>query len=361
MSSSHNKETCHSTKNHETLDETGSVEVRSIVSGSKSGATARKVHLLPQNLDIQTTGLETSAHQALANKQKLLKSSISDLLKGLPSSQLHLLRAASSTLVFAQEEAGTAICVSPEGLLLTCSHCVAEDAGAYERLQHEEVKQWLLFADGRAVQTRCVKWDPKRDIALLEIVAAQQPVRIEAPRDQDRGTLIPLVPSGRATRSRTAAKSEAKSWTSHPLAEEFMTFPFISFSPSPPQIQAQLICIGHPGPYDLETKSRRQVRTNYDVLEVSSGVFEGYTEGQDIQDNSEIGALKHSCWTYWGHSGSPLVLAGVYENGEGVEVESCLVGLHSSWDEETTGRRGVGWEAIDAFLKEFNEEKKATK
>lgn len=58
------------------------------------------------------------------------------------------------------------------------------------------------------------------------------------------------------------------------------------------------------------------------------------------QDNSEIGALMHDCWTYWGHSGAPLV-----------EVRSgLLVGLHSSWDEDTDMRRGIGGEAIGAFL-----------
>lgn len=48
----------------------------------------------------------------------------------------------------------------------------------------------------------------------------------------------------------------------------------------------------------------------------------------------------HDCWTYWGHSGAPLL-----ERRTGQ-----LVGLHSSWDEETGMRRGVGCEAIAGFL-----------
>lgn len=48
----------------------------------------------------------------------------------------------------------------------------------------------------------------------------------------------------------------------------------------------------------------------------------------------------HDCWTYWGHSGAPIL-----------EVnKGTLVGLHSSWDEETGMRRGVGGVAIVAFL-----------
>jgi V8-like Glu-specific endopeptidase len=49
----------------------------------------------------------------------------------------------------------------------------------------------------------------------------------------------------------------------------------------------------------------------------------------------------HGCWTYWGHSGAPLLDA----NGK-------LVGLHSSWDDTTAMRRGVPLEAIRAFLEE---------
>lgn len=60
---------------------------------------------------------------------------------------------------------------------------------------------------------------------------------------------------------------------------------------------------------------------------------------QGVQDNSEIGALMHDCWTDWGHSGAPLV-----ERGSG----SCT-GMHSSWDDDTGMRRAVAWEVISAF------------
>jgi len=52
------------------------------------------------------------------------------------------------------------------------------------------------------------------------------------------------------------------------------------------------------------------------VLHISTGLSRGYASGQDAQDNLEIGALTHDCWTYWGHSGAPLV-----ETSTG-----CLVG-----------------------------------
>lgn len=82
------------------------------------------------------------------------------------------------------------------------------------------------------------------------------------------------------------------------------------------------------------------VQTNYDSLVLSSGNYRGLDPDQDPQDNSEIGALMHDCWTYWGHSGAPLVLRNT----------GSLVGVHSSWDDETGMRRGVPWEALVSFL-----------
>lgn len=83
----------------------------------------------------------------------------------------------------------------------------------------------------------------------------------------------------------------------------------------------------------------------YEVVCVSEGRFRGYADGQDVQDDEEIGALMHTCWTYWGHSGAPLV-----ECSKTAQMGTMLVGLHSAWDEETGMRRGVGVEAIREFL-----------
>ena len=111
-----------------------------------------------------------------------------------------------------------------------------------------------------------------------------------------------------------------------------------------PPLRAALVCIGHPGSEDLEA-SEPGIKTNYDILHVSTGVFRGYAPGQDVQDNAEIGALMHDCWTYWGHSGAPLV----------DQDSGRLVGLHSSWDDRTGMRRGIGLAAVKTFLDEYEE------
>ncbi|KAF2873084.1 trypsin-like cysteine/serine peptidase domain-containing protein [Massariosphaeria phaeospora] len=273
------------------------------------------IALLPTKLPSTLPGLNKKSIKLLQYKQQRLKS---------PDSQTHQLQefcdpnseaygglknAVDATLVFAQVEAGTAVCISSEGLLLTCSHCIAESD---EALDMGKV-WWLLFASGRIVQARTVKWDARRDLALLQIMAAQPP-----------------LPA-----------------TAHTTPTQQSPFPCVPLAPAPPPLRTPLLCIGHPGSEDLEI-GRPGVETGYDVLHVSDGKFCGYAKGQDRQDNSEIGALKHDCWTYWGHSGGPLVARG--RNGEGEEWG--LVALHSSWDEETGMRRGVGWEAISGFLRE---------
>ncbi|KAK0657840.1 AT hook domain-containing protein family protein, partial [Cercophora newfieldiana] len=204
------------------------------------------------------------------------------------------------TLVFAQPEAGTAVCIHPSGLLLTCSHCIAETSSD---LDLDKI-HYLLFASGVVVAAKCIAWDGKRDLALLRITTAQ------------------VYPS---------SSSFSTSTTS--------AFPFVEIANEPPNPNTNLICTGHPGSEDLECP-KPGVPTGYDILHVSRGKFRGYAEGQDVHDNEEIGALMHDCWTYWGHSGAPLV-----------EVNTGkLVGVHSSWDDETGMRRGVGVEAIREFV-----------
>jgi len=259
---------------------------------------------LPTPLTATQSGLLSSELRILHRKQNWLRTR--NIHIPLRKHSLGVTQAVKATLVFAQEEAGTAICISQEGLLLTCSHCVAETE---EELTNSKAK-WLLFASGQVVKAECVAWDPKRDLALLRIVAAQ--------RDQ------------------SSSSTAIESTTQHSP-----TFPSIALSPNSPLPGTPLLCIGHPGSEDLECDTPGQ-KTNYDVLHVSKGALHGYALNQSPHDNSEIGALMHDCWTYWGHSGAPLV-----ERSTG-----NLAGLHSSWDEQTGMRRGVGWDALRAFLQE---------
>lgn len=256
------------------------------------------VAALTKTLTANVTKLPSPDHQTLLKKRKWLQTHI---IQPPPSLGRNVDTIAKpvidATLVFAQEEAGTAVCISPQGLLLTCSHCVAETA---QELSWNKV-HWLLFSSGQVVAAKTIVWDERRDLALLQIVKATD------------------------------------------LASQ-STFPYLHIAPTyntPIKRNTPLICVGHPGSEDLET-SIPGVQTNYDSLVLSTGKFCGLAKDQDPQDNSEIGCLMHDCWTYWGHSGAPLV----------DQKSGYLVGVHSSWDDETAMRRGVPLEALRSFLDE---------
>ena len=252
---------------------------------------------IPIFLSQDTTTLPSDDFDLLHLKQSKLRNphgQVPAFIRGLNATTC-LGDAAAATLVFAQQEAGTAVCISSDGLLLTCAHCVAESQDEFERKED----MWLLFASGCIVRGRSVVWDARRDLALLQIVAAQASSYIDGPQP---------------------------------------SFPFASIGESQ---GGHLLCIGHPGSEDLEA-STSGIETNYDVLHVSTGRFRGLATEQDPQDNSEIGALMHDCWTYWGHSGAPLI----------ARRSGKLVGLHSSWDDSTGMRRGVPLVAVKAFLDE---------
>jgi hypothetical protein len=268
---------------------------------SNTASQTDQVEDLPSVLTRAITKLDPADHRTLQKKQSLLRESEVYIPTGLGRHS----SAVAATLVFAQEEAGTAVCVSSSGRLLTCSHCVAESAADFDASR----EHWLLFASGRAVKAVCKAWDPLRDLALLQIVAAQ------CEQGPGRG-------GGHAPKPATG-------------------FPFVGVAASPPSPGSRLFCVGHPGSEDLE-ESRPGVKTHYDVLHVSEGAFRGYAPRRrgDLQDNSVIGALKHDCWTYWGHSGAPLLHRSTGE----------MVGMHSSWDDVTGMRRGIPLEAVEIFL-----------
>ena len=236
--------------------------------------------------------------------------------------------ALDATLIFAQHEAGTAVCIDAAGWVLTCAHCIANTDSDWRNN-----RKWLLYYTGEAVQVECRAWDPKRDLALLKIIAVESqnelarfPNRNEKSNDKDNI-------------GDNAADADVNKATAEPKPP---TFPFIQLSAHspPPASNLPIICIGQPGRDDLESPTGGPTR--YHLIETSEGVLRGMIAGVDPQDNADIGALKHDAWTYWGHSGAPLLRA----------CDGKLVGLHSSWDEKTGMRHGVPVVAIWAFLQD---------
>ncbi|KAJ7832942.1 AT hook domain-containing protein family protein [Mycena olivaceomarginata] len=239
-------------------------------------------------------GLRGTELTLLRQKQRKLRTQAISTLASLPNDSPQLRTALEASLIFAQAEAGSAVCVDSAGWVLTCAHCIAETEEEYR--DSGAAPRWLLSYTGLAVRVECRVWDFQRDLALLQITAVE-------------------VESG-------------------PVA----AFAFLCPAAHAPAPKTRVVCIGQPGQDDLESTSAR--RTNYPFIFVSSGIFRGLVPGVDPHDNAEIGTLMHDAWTYWGHSGAPLIHA----------AEGSLVGLHSSWDDETGMRHGVPHTAIVAFL-----------
>lgn len=257
-----------------------------------SSVSHETVRLIPPGSELP--GLSPTELGLLRKKQSRLALTASSTLHSLPDGLEHR-NALEASLILAQYEAGTAICVDPAGWVLTCSHCF----GDTEEEWRANKCKWLLFYDGLAVQVECRAWDPKRDLALLKIII------IEASISKDGN-----IPN----------------------------FRFVPLSSHAPVCKDPIICIGQPGLDDLESTSNRP--TKYNLVEVSEGTFCGMVPGADPHDNSEIGSLKHDAWTYWGHSGAPLLCKG----------DGTLLGIHSSWDDQTAMRHGVPLVAIRTFL-----------
>lgn len=240
-------------------------------------------------------GLPPAELKLLREKQTRLRSTAPATLASLPTGD-HTRNALESTLIFAQYEAGTAICVDPAGWVLTCAHCFGDSEEEYNAATK---RRWLLFYTGLAVQVECRFWDAQRDLALLKVIAVET----------DEAGYMP-------------------------------NFRYVPLSTNKLPIKMSILCIGQPGRDDLESTSEK--RTKYNLVEVSEGTFRGMVSGKDPQDNSEIGTLMHDAWTYWGHSGAPLLRG---SNG-------ALVGLHSSWDDQTAMRHGIPAVAIRDFFRE---------
>lgn len=151
----------------------------------------------------------------------------------------------STTLIFAQPEAGTAVCIHPSGLLPTCAHCIAETEAELD-LSHPHT---LLFAASVIVVTaRCTAWDAKRDLALLRVTAAQR-FSVLLP--------LPLRGGGRGGDGDDDGGGDGSGcdWQ----------FPALEIADQAPALGAKLVCIGQPGSEDLECEEAG-VETGYEVV-----------------------------------------------------------------------------------------------
>jgi hypothetical protein len=168
----------------------------------------------------------------------------------------------------------------------------------------------VITARGDVRGAECVAADETRDLALLRLL---DPPRADSDADATGPTApipTPTVPAG-LTAARVAP-------------------------PGGDGVGVAVVAVGNPHDRDLEAPEGSAPREmGYTPFWVSVG------EVLDVAETPSggLGRLKHGCWTYWGHSGCPIVDA----RGE-------LVGVHNSWDDRDAARHGACLEDVRSFL-----------
>ncbi|KAL3459316.1 hypothetical protein BJX64DRAFT_291294 [Aspergillus heterothallicus] len=199
--------------------------------------------------------LDAEETRILRRKQQRLRLSTQSTTRLASRYGAHITNSLHATYIFAQHEAGTAVCVDPRGWLVTCAHCFGESEAEWRAHR----TKWLVADSGVAVQAECRAWDVRRDLALARIIGVE-------------GATVPST----------------FAFVSLPALEDRISDPMMFEGTS-------IVCIGQPGADDLESEKPR--KTDYALLEISEGELRGIISGADPQDNSEIGTLKHDAWT----------------------------------------------------------------
>ena len=94
--------------------------------------------------------------------------------------------------------------------------------------------------------------------------------------------------------------------------------------------------------WDLELASGATPRKNgFTPFWTSTGALQGEL-APELALAKGVGPQRHSCWTYWGHSGCPIVRA--------ADGQAHIVALHNSWDDSNGQRHGVPLRALREFV-----------
>jgi hypothetical protein len=126
------------------------------------------------------------------------------------------------------------------------------------------------------------------------------------------------------------------------FVKETTKLKYVKIGSTLPNIRDKLFCIGNPANEDLENPKGGKL--DFHPFNVSHGSLRKICKDVIYGDlKKSIGPLGHDCWTYWGHSGSPIF------NHDGL-----VVGIHNSWDDKTGIRHALSTETIKEFKKKYS-------
>jgi len=193
------------------------------------------------------------------------------------------------------------------GYILTCAHCVVHDDVDDDDPAKNKVGRIveLVTARGKAFGAICVMACDKTDLALLHIPSSSSSFDDCSITRLELGCL------------KVGPKGSDSNGT-------------------------KIFAIGNPCDTDLETKVKNK-STGFFPFHVSEGNLVTKVS-EEIASKDGLGRQIHNAWTYWGHSGCPLVTT--IDN-----FGPCIVGLHNSWDDRNGNRHGITLDEISLFVR----------
>ena len=164
-------------------------------------------------------GLTPSELRLLRKRQRQLATTATSTLDSLPGRAYHR-NALESSLVFAQHEAGSAICIDLHGWILTCFYCIGESEEEWTTNR----RTWLLSYTGTAVQAECRAWNSRRDLRssrslLLSQVKSKNVIRLHLASHR----LLWMIHQTRSP-SYVSGSQVAKTWSLRPINAPSITW-----------------------------------------------------------------------------------------------------------------------------------------
>ena len=203
----------------------------------------------------------------------------------------------------------------------------------------------LVDVTGAVASSECVFADEASDLALLRLLPftedAEEAADEEEAAEEEETEKPPIISSKNPRRSsKNPPLSSARRGLRRLRANSLGVLRVARRDPGPGGVP--VVAVGNPFDWDLEAPAgAAPTKNGYTPFWVSLGRTEGLASRAYAKKRG-LGRLKHSAWTYWGHSGCALVS----DEGE-------LVGVHNSWCAENDAQRhGVALEDVRAFLEE---------
>ena len=207
-------------------------------------------------------------------------------------------------------------CYIGKRYILSCDHCVwsrrkdgSDDAEESQRTEFPHQEVLFITSQGTFLRANNVETNEEYDVSILKI------------NEHDKTALQELEGGLAETKTETVPIATAREGKK----------------------KTPLFCIGNPADFDLESVGE-QTPTDFWPFTISTG----YAKGYDAIRKPGLGLLKHTCWTYWGHSGAPLFKYA--DNPLGFEI----IGVHTSWDENNNAmRHGAAADEILSLVKKY--------